>query len=111
MLISREVTLTYTNDANMSLVLSRTSPFRLWECRENMENSIHSEKVMNMDGEMFTNMSKAPRYLEITGFIDAVAGRRQLEGKLKRVFNTGLPGTLAYGHLADSRRYAIRVMS
>ena len=108
MLISRDVILTYINDLGFSLPLSRTSQFRLWECKEQMENSIASEKVMNMDGEMFTNMSSEPRYLEITGFIDAVAGRRQLEGELKKVFNTGLPGTLEYFHRADNRRYTIR---
>jgi len=60
-----------------------------------MENSISSEKVTRMDGEMFTNQSKDPRYLEITGFIDTVAGRRQLEGELKRVFNTGVAQNLS----------------
>jgi len=92
----------------MTLSMSRFGTFHLWDCREQMENSISSEKVMRMDGEMFTNQSKDPRYLEITGFIDAVAGRRQLEGELKRVFNTGVPGTLEYFHRVDNRRYTIR---
>ena len=108
MLISRDVELTYINDAGMTLSMSRFAQFHLWECREQMENAIHSEKVMGMDGEMFTNQSKDPRYLEITGFIDAVVGRRQLEGELKRVFNTGVAGTLEYFHRADNRRYTIR---
>jgi len=108
MLISRDVELTYVNDAGMTLSMSRFGTFHLWDCREQMENSISSEKVMRIDGEMFTNQSKDPRYLEITGFIDAVAGRRQLEGELKRVFNTGVPGTLEYFHRVDNRRYTIR---
>ena len=108
MLISRDVVLTYINDLGMTLSTSRGGQFHLWECREQMENSIHSEKVTGMDGEMFTNMSKDPRYLEITGFIDAVAGRRQLEGNLKKVFNTGIPGMLEYFHRVDNRRYTIR---
>ena len=61
-----------------------------------------------MDGEMFTNMSNDPRFLELTGFIDAVAGRRQLEGELKRVFNTGIAGTLEYFHRVNNKRYTIR---
>jgi len=92
----------------MTLSMSRFGQFHLWECRENMENTIHSEKVMRTDGEMFTYMSKDPRYLEITGFIDGVAGRRQLEGELKRVFNTGIPGMLEYFHQTDNHRYTIR---
>jgi len=108
MLISRDVELVYTNDAGMNLSMSRFATFHLWECREQMENSISSEKVMRMDGEMFTFQSKEPRYLEITGFIDAVAGRRQLEGEMKRVFNTGVAGTLEYFHRVDNRRYTIR---
>jgi len=108
MLISRDVELTYINDAGMTISLSRSGVFHLWDCREQMENAISSEKIMRMDGEMFTNMSKDPRYLEITGFIDAVAGRRQMEGELKRVFNTGIPGTLEYFHRVDNRRYTIR---
>ena len=44
MLISRDVVLTYINDLGMTLSMSRIGPFRLWECREQMENSIHSEK-------------------------------------------------------------------
>ena len=108
MLISRDVELTYINDMGMTLSMSRFGKFHLWDCREQMENSISSEKVMRMDGEMFTNQSKDPRYLEITGFIDAVAGRRQLEGELKRVFNTGMAGTLEYFHRVDNKRYTIR---
>ena len=108
MLISRDVSLTYINDAGMTLSMARGATFHLWDCREQMENSISSEKVMRMDGEMFTNQSKDPRYLEITGFIDAVAGRRQLESELKRVFNTGVAGTLEYFHRVDNRRYTIR---
>ena len=108
MLISRDVELTYINDAGMTLSMSRFGTFHLWDCREQMENNISSEKVTRMDGEMFTNQSKDPRYLEITGFIDAVAGRRQLEGELKRVFNTGIAGTLEYFHRVDNRRYTIR---
>jgi len=92
----------------MTLSMSRFGTFHLWDCREQMENNISSEKVTRMDGEMFTNQSKDPRYLEITGFIDAVAGRRQLEGELKRVFNTGIAGTLEYFHRVDNRRYTIR---
>ena len=108
MLISRDVELTYINDAGMSISLSRSGVFHLWDCREQMENAISSEKVMRMDGEMFTNMSKDPRYLEISGFIDAVAGRRQLEGQLKQTFNTGVAGTLEYFHRVDNQRYTIR---
>jgi len=108
MLISRDVELSYINDAGMSLSMSRFGTFHLWDCREQMENNISSEKITRMDGEMFTNQSKDPRYLEITGFIDAVAGRRQLEGELKRVFNTGVAGTLEYFHRVDNRRYTIR---
>jgi len=108
MLISRDVELTYINDAGMTISLSRSGVFHLWDCREQMENAISSEKVTQMDGEMFTNMSKDPRYLEISGFIDAVAGRRQLEGQLKQVFNTGIAGTLEYFHRVDNRRYTIR---
>ena len=108
MLISRDVILTYINDVGMTLSMSRGGQFHLWECRENMENSIHSEKITRMDGELFTTMSKDPRYLEIIGFIDAVAGRRQLEGELKKVFNTGIPGILEYFHRSDNRRYTIR---
>jgi len=37
-----------------------------------------------------------------------VAGRRQLEGELKRVFNTGMAGTLEYFHRVDDKRYTIR---
>jgi len=108
LLISRDVSLTYINDAGMTLSMSRFGAFHLWDCREQMENSISSEKVTRMDGEMFTNQSKDPRYLEITGFIDAVVGRRQLEGELKRVFNTGVAGTLEYFHRVDNKRYTIR---
>jgi len=108
LLISRDVVLTYINDVGMTLSMARGAVFHLWDCREQMENSISSEKITRMDGEMFTNMSKDPRYIEITGFIDAVAGRRQLEGELKRVFNTGIAGTLEYFHRVDNRRYTIR---
>ena len=108
MLISRDVILAYINDVGMTLSMSRGGLFHLWDCREQMENTMHSEKITRMDGEMFTNMFKASRYLEITGFIDAVAGRRQLEGEIKKVFNTGVPGTLEYFHRVDSRRYTIR---
>jgi len=108
LLVSRDVSLTYINDLGMTLTMSRGAVFHLWDCREQMENSISSEKIMHIDGEMFTNMSMAPRHMEITGFIDAVAGRRQLEGELKKVFNTGVAGTLEYFHKADNRRYTIR---
>ena len=108
MLVSRDVSLTYINDAGMTLPISRFGVYHLWECKEQMENLIASEKIVGMDGEMFTGMSKAPRYLEVTGFIDAVVGRRQLEGELKRVFNTGVAGTLEYHHRVDNRRYDIR---
>ena len=108
MLISRDVELVYINDAGITISLSRFGMFHLWDCREQMENAISSEKVMRTDGEMFTYMSKEPRYLEISGFIDAVAGRRQLEGQLKQAFNTGIAGTLEYFHRMDNRRYTIR---
>ena len=107
MLVSRDVILTYINTKGMALSMSFFSPFFLLECREQMQNNIASEKVAGCDGEMFTGMAADVRHIEITGFFDAAIGRRGMEGELKKVFNTGVGGTLEYFHKTDRKRYTI----
>jgi hypothetical protein len=91
----------------MALSMSLFSPFFLLDCRERMQNSIASEKVTGCDGEVFTGMSTDVRYIEMTGFFDAAIGRRDMEGELKRVFNTGFAGVLEYYHKTDKKLYTI----
>jgi phage-related protein len=91
----------------MALSMSFFSSFFLFDCREQLQNNISGEKLTGCDGEMFTGMATDVRHIEITGFFDAVIGRRAMEGELKKVFNTGCTGTLEYFHKTDRKRYTI----
>ena len=98
MLVSRDVILTYIIAKGMALSMSFFTPFFLLECREQMQNSISSEKVTGMDGEMFTDMSTDVRHIEIIGFFDAILGRRAMEGKLTG--SAGSPFIITSGCMA-----------
>jgi phage-related protein len=91
----------------MALSMSFFSPFFLLECREQLQNNIASEKLSGYDGEMLTAQSCDARHIEITRFFNAARGRREMEGQLKRAFNTGCGGTLEYYHRVDRKRYSI----
>ncbi|MDR1559214.1 MAG: phage tail family protein [Clostridiales bacterium] len=107
MLVSKEVVLTYTNAAGASLSMAFFQPFFLLGCTEKLQNNISSEKGVNRNGEILTNMGADARNIEITGYINAASGRRAMEGTLKSVFNIGAPGTLEYYNTKELKRYRI----
>jgi phage-related protein len=107
MLVSKEVVLTYTNPAGASLSMAYFQDFFLLNCSEKLQNNISSEKGVNRNGEIFSNMGADVRSIEITGYINASSGRRAMEGTLKNVFNIGVPGILEYYNTRTFKRYTI----
>jgi len=107
MLVSKDVTLIYTNAAAQTLSMSFQSHFFPLECREQLQSRISSEKGVNRDGEIFTNLAADIRHIDINGYFNAASGRRAMEGQLKRVFSISGAGTLEYHNARDSTHYTI----
>jgi len=107
MLISKDVTLIYTNAAGQSLQMALLSPYFPLDCTEQLQSNISSEKGVNRDGEIFTNQAADIRHIAINGYFNMGTGRRAMEGVMKRVFSISAAGTLEYHNTADFKHYTI----
>ena len=96
MLISKDVTLLYTNSAGESVSMAIFTSYFPLECTEQFQSRISSEKGVNRDGEILTNLAADIRHIEITGYFNAASGRRAMEAALKRVFSISAAGVLEY---------------
>lgn len=110
MLISKDVTLIYTNAVGTSLQMALLSPYFPLECTEQLQSNISSEKGVNRDGEIFTNQAADVRHIAVNGYFNAGSGRRAMEGYMKRVFSLFAAGTLEYHNSADSKHYTITAL-
>jgi len=107
MLISREVTLVYTNARGESLNMALLGAYFPLDYKEQLQNNLSSEKGVNRDGEIFTNQAADIRHISINGYFNAGTGRREMDAKMKRVFSISAPGTLEYYNSTDAKHYTI----
>ena len=107
MLVSKDVTLIYTNASGDSVQMALLGAFFLQDCREQTQNRISSEQGVNRDGEIFTNQAADIRHIEITGYFNAGTGRRAMEAQMKRAFALHRAGTLEYINAVNGKHNTI----
>ena len=110
MLVSKDVTLTYTNSRGLSMTLAMNSPYDLHRCEDNLENEMISESLGFDHGEELVSSSLTPRRIEITGRLNTIRFRREMKHEMERVFNPTLKGTLTYHNAANGRAFTINCM-
>jgi len=109
MLVTNDVTLTYTNSAGKSIQLGLNTPFVIHTGnRDTQANNIYGVPIPNRHGERKTGSRAERKRIRLTGEIRPELDHNIAEEILNNAFNITIGGVLEFYNATTRRRFSLR---